>query len=469
MADTVFDATRGGLDSLASAAAGPRTLHALTVLWCREQPQRVGEVLLIAPGPERVFGRAGEEAPERLRFLRQRPGENQDRGELEAPRVSHEQLRLQVRRGSLELRSTGRLGLRVNGQARETTQLQPGDLVELDRQLLLLVELRPETLPALPGRFRFGQPDGDGLVGESVAAWTLRAQLRACAATTGHVLIQGESGAGKELVAQAIHRASGAQGPLVARNAASFPEGLLDAELFGNRRNYPNAGMPERSGAVGEANGGTLFLDEIGEVSHAMQAHLLRVLDAGEYQRLGEDQARTSRFRAVGATNRSLDSLKHDFQARFARRLAVPGLNERRADVPLLAEHLLRQIDAGNPGLFPQGAPRLHPRLATGLVLRRYSTHVRELQQLLWQAIEAWQATGQGKYLDLELEPALPEAPAELRDPGELSREDILEAYRRFGGVQARVPEFLGLKDRFQLLRLEKKLGITKADKDGVG
>ena len=243
----------------------------------------------------------------------------------------------------------------------------------------------------------------------------------------------------------------------------------MDAELFGHTRNYPNAGMPERSGAVGEANGGTLFLDEIGEVSHAMQAHLLRVLDAGEYQRLGEDQARTSRFRAVGATNRSLDSLKHDFQARFARRLRVPGLNERRADVPLLAEHLLRQIDAGNPGLFPQGAPRLHPRLVTGLVMRRYSTHVRELQQLLWQAIEAWQATGQGKYLDLELEPALPEAPAELRDPGELSREDILEAYRRFGGVQARVPEFLGLKDRFQLLRLEKKLGITKADKDGVG
>src|SRR4029077_9274313 len=127
------------------------------------------------------------------------------------------------------------------------------------------------------------------------------------------VVIAGQSGSGKELVAQAIHALSGrADRRLVSRSAATLPEALIDAELFGNAKNYPNPGMVERSGLIGEAHGSTLFLDELGELPHAAQAHLLRVLDGGEYQRLGEAQARVSDFRLVVATNRILSSLKPD-------------------------------------------------------------------------------------------------------------------------------------------------------------
>lgn len=98
----------------------------------------------------------------------------------------------------------------------------------------------------------------------------------------------------------------------MARNAATLPEGLLDAELFGNIKNYPNPGTPERAGLVGEADGSTLFLDEIGEISQVAQAHLLRVLDDGEYHRLGEAKARKSHLRLISATNR-LESVEKNY------------------------------------------------------------------------------------------------------------------------------------------------------------
>ena len=117
-------------------------------------------------------------------------------------------------------------------------------------------------------------------------------------------MLLGETGTGKELAARAVHRFSTrADRPLVARNAATMPAGLIDAELFGNARNYPNPGMAERPGLVGQADGGFLFLDEIGELPSELQAHLLRVLDAGgEYQRLGESRVRRSDFRLLAAT-----------------------------------------------------------------------------------------------------------------------------------------------------------------------
>src|SRR5262249_8174942 len=139
----------------------------------------------------------------------------------------------------------------------------------------------------------FGMGDRFGIVGESAAAWHLRAAIAFVAAQSAHVLITGASGTGKELVARAIHAASErAARPMVARSAGTFPETLVDAELFGSARGYPNAGMPERTGLFGEADGSTLFFDEIGEVPESLQSHLLRVLDSGEYHRLGESRQR---------------------------------------------------------------------------------------------------------------------------------------------------------------------------------
>src|SRR5262249_49824490 len=156
------------------------------------------------------------------------------------------------------------------------------------------------------------------------------------AARAGHVLLVGPSGCGKELAAQAIHaRSTRASRKLVSRNAATLPPGLIDAELFGNVANYPNAGMAERPGLIGEADGSTLFLDEIGELPETLQAHLLRVLDeGGEYQRLGDARRRKSDLRLVAATNRSIDELKPDLAARLPLRVALHGLDERPEDIP---------------------------------------------------------------------------------------------------------------------------------------
>jgi two-component system nitrogen regulation response regulator GlnG/two-component system response regulator HydG len=165
------------------------------------------------------------------------------------------------------------------------------------------------------------------MIGESPAAWDLREQLAAGAVQGAHVLLLGESGAGKELAARALHALSArSAGPFVARNAATIPDSLVDAELFGTAKNYPNSGSPERVGLVGEADGGHLMLDEIGELSDVHQAHLLRLLDrGGEYHRLGESHTRLSDLRLIAATNRYPASLKHDLLARFALHLAWKG------------------------------------------------------------------------------------------------------------------------------------------------
>jgi transcriptional regulator with AAA-type ATPase domain len=461
-------------DSLYTQSKSVQQRLSLVILWSRSEPERVGELVQILPrrSGDWILGRpteaeAGAE-PDRLSFLRQRPGANEPTGELTARRLSREHLRIRLSGSTLDVRNGGKLPLLVNNTRIQRARVSAGDVVELAREVLLLCEYRPEVLPGVcDSAHGFGQADADGIVGETPATWALRQQISFCGSTAGHVIIRGPSGAGKELVAQALHRQSGPGRVMVSRNASTFPEGILDAELFGNLRNYPNPGMPARPGAIGEADGGTLFLDEIGEVSHSMQAHLLRVLDSGEYQRLGDATARTARFRLIGATNRPLDSLKHDFLARFLRRIELAGLESRRADIPLLVRHLLGLFAADDPTLFPDGIPRQHPRLITRLVVHSYASHTREIAQLLWKAIEHWQEK-KGKYLDLESDPVAVAPPRRASSAEEISREDILAAYRRFGGVQARVPEHLGLGDRFQLNRLEKKLGITRADREAA-
>ena len=473
--DTIAPADRSLLDdSLAPGRSVTEPVWGLVILWSRSSPERIGEVFLFPPRRGGwVLGRAHPEDDRAgiAKPVRQRPGDCQPGPALESRRISRRQLALRPLSTGLHIENVGAAELRVNGERVDQAEVQVDDLVSLHRELVLLCVSRPAELPAVPAALSghpFGAPDAFGIVGESPSCWRLRAQLALVAQTTGHVLLQGPSGAGKELAARAIHRQSGDAG-LVSRNAATFPEGLIDAELFGNASNYPNPGMRARTGAVGEADGGILFLDEIGEISHAVQAHLLRVLDSGEYQRLGEDRRRRASFRMIGATNRPPEALKHDFLARLSRRVTLPGLNARREDIPLLARHLLRAMAADNPALFPSGAPpRLHPRLVSALARHHYTTHARELNNLLWQAAERWRLDGgTEKYMDFPLAAPAPPPSRRQVDPDSLTREQIVDAYRECGGVQARVVEHLGLKNRFALGRLEKRLGITAEDRSG--
>ena len=379
-----------------------REILALVICWMVDAPERVGEVFIFpTDAPDRHFlvGRGGDpgENPQQERVFpcRQRPGQRASTGPLRTPTLSREQLHIRVDgAGGLLVHNAGRCALRHNGQEVNQARVMAGDVLEVQDQLLLYLTRRTEHLTAPPDLSfpPFGEADAFGLVGESQALWDLRQQLLFVARRQGHVLIQGASGSGKELVARAIHQFSHrADKQLVARNAATLPEGLIDAELFGNCRNYPQTGMPERPGIIGASHGSTLFLDELGELPQTLQTHLLRVLDHGEYQRLGETTPRSSDFRLIGATNRQETDLKHDLVARLSLRIHVPGLNERPEDCPLLIRHLLKRILAQDPALaqrtFGGGSPRVSIRMVRECLQHPWTTHVRELELLLWRSL----------------------------------------------------------------------------------
>ncbi|EYF07726.1 sigma 54-interacting transcriptional regulator [Chondromyces apiculatus] len=402
-------------------------MDGLAILWSRHEPDRIGEALLIAagdPGPW-TFGRGDTrtgDAERRVLPVRQRPGALVPTGPLVCPRISRAQLRLgSIAGGGLAIENVGSCPLVYGGREVTYAAVAPGEVVALRNELLLLcvhrVPIPPAlTLPLTPTEENdaplhpFGEADASGMVGESPILWELRHRIAAVARHRAHVLILGESGSGKELVARALHaRSARGRRPLVSRNAATIPEGLADAELFGNLRNYPNAGMPERPGLVGEAHGSTLFLDEFAELPQGLQAHLLRVLDEGEYQRLGESTMRRSDLRVIAASNRPERDIKPDVLARLKIRITLPSLNARREDIPLLVTQLLRRHATVDPAIaerfFPDGdpraAPRISPVLMEAFVQRHYTTHVRELDALLLRAV----LEGRGRYV--ELPPAL--------------------------------------------------------------
>ena len=451
---------------------------ALAIAWSYVEPERAGEVALVAARDEQVLGRGGVRSDDpcpRLLFARQRPGRVEDGRGVRGPAISRDQLRVRrVGGDQLEVRRTGRCRLRVNGQTTDVATVRPGDTVTLELQLVLLVVERPTELPPLrawpeTALQPFGAPDDHGLVGEAPVAWALRDELAFVAAADAHALLVGPSGVGKELVARAIHALSPRRDRrLVARNAATLPPGLIDAELFGNVRGYPNPGMQARPGLIGEADGGTLFLDEIGELPLELQAHLLRVLDAGgDYQRLGEGRPRRADLRLVAATNRDASALKHDFAARLPARLRVPGLGERREDIPLILRHLARRWARKAPALVqrffvggdPEGAVRIDPSLVERLLRHDFETHVRELDAALWQAM----SKSEGEFIALspELDEALTEVEADGHvEPGEVTPEEVRAALERHEGSVTRAARELRLKSRFVLYRLMKRYGI---------
>jgi DNA-binding NtrC family response regulator len=175
-------------------------------------------------------------------------------------------------------------------------------------------------------------------------------QIRKVAVRDGTVLITGESGVGKELVAREIHRRSPRAGPFVAVNCGALPEGLLESEIFGHERGAFTGATDRRIGCFERAAGGTLFLDEIGDASAATQVKLLRVLDHHEFERMGGSRTLHTDARIVAATNQNLNELRGQgrFRSDLFHRLnvfpvRVPALHERRTDLPALIEGLCRR------------------------------------------------------------------------------------------------------------------------------
>lgn len=466
------------------AHAHPGSVLALVIVWCREDPSRVGEVAFLREGEASMFGRGdGGHAP-RVEFARQRGGLREPPRPFASKRMSRDQLELTARAGNVIVRRRGRCGLRVASGLVDEAEVGPGDTLHVEGELTFLCTkrdrvgstLRHFPTSALGG---FGLVDRFGLIGESPAMHRLREALAWHAKATEHVLILGASGVGKELAARALHAMSTrARAPFVARNAATIPSGLVDAELFGNLRNYPNAGAPERPGLLGEAQGGVLFLDEIAEVPESVHAHLLRVLDErGEYHRLGESLPRRADVRLFAATNRGVDTLKHDLAARLPLRLVIPGLEERREDIPLIAGHLLRGVRKKSAELAARffdddDMPRFSAEFIDVIMNHRYTTHVRELSGLLWRALADSSddvvvaprpdRPPSGRRLVTRERSAVPERVVEpVVDVGEGA---IRAAIKAHGGNATAAAKELGFSSRFALYRRMKKLGLEIAE-----
>ena len=190
------------------------------------------------------------------------------------------------------------------------------------------------------------------IVGRSKGLQAVMKDVRTVAVTDATVLLLGETGTGKELVARAVHRTSNrCDKSFIKMNCAAIPSGLLESELFGNEKGAFTGAINKRIGRLELADKGTLFLDEIGEIPLAMQPKLLRVLQDRQFERLGGIQTLNVNFRLIAATNRDLAEAVRDkeFRSDLFYRLNVfpiwiPPLRERREDIPLLVEHFVRKI-----------------------------------------------------------------------------------------------------------------------------
>jgi two-component system response regulator HydG len=236
---------------------------------------------------------------------------------------------------------------------------------------------------------------GGTLVGRTAGITMVGDLVRRVAATSAPVLVLGETGTGKELVARAIHaEGSRKDGPFVAVNCAAVPEALLESELFGHVRGAFTGATQTRRGLFVEADGGTLLLDEIGDMPLALQAKLLRVLETGEVRSVGSDAPRTTNVRIVAATHHDLAARIKQGQFRqdlFFRLnvvpIAIPPLRERREDIPLLLAHFLRK----SRERFPRATPRAFSSEALKILADHpWPGNVRQLEN----AIDRWIITG---------------------------------------------------------------------------
>jgi len=327
-------------------------------------------------------------------------------------------------------------------------------------------------------------PQNREMIGQGKAHKRLVEEINLVGGSDLTVLITGETGVGKELVAQAIHAASPrAEKPIISLNCAALPDTLVESELFGHVRGAFTGAVNDRRGKFELANGGTLFLDEVGELSRSVQAKLLRVLQSGQLQRLGSDREHQVDVRLIAATNRDLaeEVRSGRYRADFYHRLSVyplqvPALRERGRDVLLLSGFFLEQ----NRSRLGLGSLRLSADAQAALLAYHWPGNVRELEHLIGRS--ALKALGncreRPKILslsaaDLDLPTAAPQAPLEptlvppelgsgvdLRQATENYQRQLIGAcLERHQHNWAGAARELGL-DRANLGRMAKRLGL---------
>jgi transcriptional regulator with GAF, ATPase, and Fis domain len=314
----------------------------------------------------------------------------------------------------------------------------------------------------------------DGIVGQSAALARLLRQVDLVAPTEANVLIQGESGTGKELIARAIHtRSPRSKQPLIKVNCASLPKELFESELFGHVRGAFTGAVRDRVGRFELADRGTLFLDEVGEIPPELQTKLLRVLQEGEFERVGEEATRRANVRVIAATNRDLraDVDAGHFRLDVFYRLSVfpitvPALRDRREDIPLLVASFLR---ASSHNLH-RHAPKVPQRELEKLMAYDWPGNIRELQHVVERAVIV---TPPGGRIRFDVTPASSAAPVSKeperpyrteKEWRRLERENLVAALKVAGGKvsgEGGAAALLGINPNTLASRL-RALGLKK-------
>lgn len=330
------------------------------------------------------------------------------------------------------------------------------------RKMARLQRENRELRRAVERTFKF-----ENLVGSSESMRRLYELLELTAPSMSTVLISGETGTGKELVARAIHYNSPrAEAPFVTVNCGALPESLVEAELFGHRKGAFTGADSNRPGKFETADGGTLFLDEVGEIPVELQPKILRALETGEIDRVGQDQASRIDVRIVAATNCDLEqsisegTFRRDLYYRLAVvQMTVPPLRERRDDIPLLAEHFLARFGERNQ----RSGLRFPPQVFALFHRYPWPGNVRELEN----AVERMVVLSREDVLSLEV---LPEQiltggeqdkislqlPATGVDFETLEKDFIRQALRRTQGNQTQAARLLGMTRSTLLYRMQK-------------
>lgn len=316
-----------------------------------------------------------------------------------------------------------------------------------------------------------------GLIGASDAMRELTATIgRVAASTASRILVLGESGTGKALVARAIHAESPrAAGPFIEINCASLPEQLIEAELFGAEKGAYTGAHQRRTGLVALADKGTLFLDEIGELPLALQAKLLHFLENGQYRAIGSGRAQTADVRVVAATNRDLaaaaaaGTFREDLYFRLnVIQLNIPPLRERGADVLALIGHFAQSFAREER----TGAISLSAEARAALLAYRWPGNVRELKNLIERLTilhpggEVAASALPRELTGAEVVTSLPSAPAQAAGTPSIGdalasteRDMMLAALRDAGGHKGHAAERLGIS-RHAFKRRLQRLGI---------
>jgi formate hydrogenlyase transcriptional activator len=306
----------------------------------------------------------------------------------------------------------------------------------------------------------------DEVVGRSEALKRVLALVEQVAPTPACVLIQGETGTGKELIARAIHKFSGRrERPFVKLNCAAIPTGLLESELFGHEKGAFTGAIAQKVGRFEIANRGTIFLDEVGEIPLELQAKLLRVLQEQEFERLGGTRTIRVDVRLVAASNRDLVQMVEDrqFRSDLYYRLCVfpinmPPLRERAEDIPLLVRHFAKRY----AGQFGKPITSVPSKVMTALCEYAWPGNVREMENLIERSV----ILSKGAFLDVPLGELRSRAdkPASAQTLEDLERKhilDVLTASRWVLSGPSGAAARLGMK-RTSLQYKMQKLGISR-------